>query len=217
MELRGLYGFKVGMSQIFDSSTKKVVPVTALKFKSWVVIQVMPAVAGGGAVLKIGLLKDRVLLAGSKENVVAWKNVTPGVLKAAMEKICVLTLPAGSDLARYAEGSSISFTDVPFKEGADVVVSGMSKGSGFQGVMKRHGFSGGPKSHGSNFHRTPGASGSIRSTGKIIKGRRMPGRMGNDRITVKGLEVVKIDAEAGCLFVKGAVPGKKNNLIFVRI
>jgi len=217
MALSGLYGFKVGMSQIFDASTKKVVPVTALSFKPWVIIDIMTDIMGGGAVLKIGVLKPRFAEEAAAGKVVSWRNETPGVMKHAMEKICNIKLHDLADASNYKIGDTINFSDVGFTQGAVVSVSGVSRGFGFQGVMKRHGFAGGPKSHGSNFHRAPGSSGSIRSTGKIIKGRRMPGRMGGDNVTIKGLEIVKIDTQLGCLFVKGAVPGKKNNLIFVRI
>lgn len=214
MSLSGLYGFKVGMSQIFDHATKKVVPVTALSFKPWVVIQSTPQVLGGGTILRIGVEKKREKT--RKPEGVEWKNVTPGLLSSEMEKVCDLVLPAGFDASSFTEGSMITLSDAAFKEGSQVTVSGISKGSGFQGVMKRHGFAGGPRSHGSNFHRAPGSSGRMRARGKVEKGKKLPGRMGGDKVTVQGLEVVKIDTENSCLFVKGAVPGKKNNLIFVK-
>jgi large subunit ribosomal protein L3 len=217
MALSGFYGFKIGMSQIFDSSTRKVVPVTALSFKSWIILDKMTNVLGGGTVLKLGVMKPKFALEAAEGKIVSWRNETPNAVKHAMETISSMKLAEGEDASAYEVGNMISFEDVAFQEGAIVSVSGISRGFGFQGVMKRHGFSGGPKSHGSNFHRTPGSSGSIRSTGKSIKGRRMPGRMGADKVTVQGLEIVKIDMKESCLFVKGAVPGKKNNLIFVRI
>lgn len=100
-----------------------------------------------------------------------------------------------------------------FAEGEKITVSGRSKGKGFQGVVKRWGFSGGPKSHGSNFHRRPGAIGSITGTGKVFKGKKMPGRAGNKRITIKGVKVLKVDPDRDLLVVKGAVPGAKRGIL----
>jgi large subunit ribosomal protein L3 len=97
-----------------------------------------------------------------------------------------------------------------------VDVSGVSKGLGFQGAMKRHGFSGGPKTHGSKFHRKPGSSGNMRTQGEVLKGRRGPGRMGFTKVTVRGLKIVKIDNETGSVFIKGAVPGRKDSLLSIR-
>lgn len=100
-----------------------------------------------------------------------------------------------------------------FQEGDKVKVSGLSKGRGFQGVVKRHGFGGGPKTHGQkNRHRAPGSIGST-AFQRVVPGRRMAGRMGNDRITVKNLKIVAIDAEKNLLFVKGAVPGSRGGLL----
>jgi large subunit ribosomal protein L3 len=93
----------------------------------------------------------------------------------------------------------------------------MSKSKGFAGVVKRHGFAGGPKTHGqSDRHRAPGSIGSTTSPGRVLKGTRMAGRMGNDRVTVRGLEVRMADAERNLLLVKGAVPGYKNGLLLIK-
>ena len=103
-----------------------------------------------------------------------------------------------------------------FKEGDLVEVSGITKGKGFQGVVKRHGFHGGPKTHGQkNRLRAPGSIGST-AMQRVVKGRRMAGRMGGDRVTVKNLEIITVDPENNILEVKGAVPGRKGTLLEIR-
>lgn len=104
-----------------------------------------------------------------------------------------------------------------FEAGMSVHVSGTSKGKGFQGVIKRHGFSGGPGGHGSHFHRAPGAIGQCATPSRVFKGRKMPGQMGGDTVTVRNLEVVRVDAEQHLLVVKGAVPGGKDSLLTISL
>jgi len=112
----------------------------------------------------------------------------------------------------YALGQRITLAEV-FSVGDKIDVSGCTKGRGFQGVMKRHGFSGGPGSHGSMFNRAPGAIGSSAYPSRVMKGKKLPGRMGADNRTVKNLTVVDIRPEENILLVKGAVPGAKNGLL----
>jgi len=102
-----------------------------------------------------------------------------------------------------------------FQEGDKVIISGTSKGKGFAGVIKRYGFSRGPETHGSDHHRKPGSIGSMFPQ-RVIKGRKMPGHMGAERITVKGLKVVKVLPETNTLLIKGAIPGPKKGLIEIR-
>jgi large subunit ribosomal protein L3 len=104
-----------------------------------------------------------------------------------------------------------------FKPGDLVNVTGVSKGRGFAGVVKRHGFAGGPKSHGqSDRHRAPGSIGASTSPGRVLKGTRMAGHMGNEQLTVQNLEVIQTDTDRNLLLVKGAVPGAKNGLLLIR-
>jgi large subunit ribosomal protein L3 len=103
------------------------------------------------------------------------------------------------------------FEDVP-----SVHVTGTSKGKGFAGVMKRHNFSGGPGGHGSHFHRSPGSVGQASTPSRIFKGSKMAGHMGDEKVTVRNLDVVRIDSEQNLLLVKGAVPGGKNALLTIR-
>ncbi len=115
------------------------------------------------------------------------------------------------DIAQYAEGAEITVD--AFKEGDKVRVAGYNKGRGFQGVVKRHGFHGGPKTHGQkNRYRAPGSIGST-AFQRVVPGRRMAGRMGNERITVKNLVVAGVDKEKNLLFIRGAVPGAKGGIL----
>jgi large subunit ribosomal protein L3 len=104
-----------------------------------------------------------------------------------------------------------------FEPGSRVHITGTSKGKGFQGVMKRHNFRGGPGGHGSHFHREPGSIGQCASPSRVLKGLGLPGHMGSETVTVRNLEVVKVDAEQNLLLVKGAVPGGKNGLLMIRL
>jgi large subunit ribosomal protein L3 len=104
-----------------------------------------------------------------------------------------------------------------FEPGSRVHITGTSKGKGFQGVMKRHNFRGGPGGHGSHFHREPGSIGQCASPSRVLKGLGLPGHMGSETVTVRNLEVVKVDTEQNLLLVKGAVPGGKNGLLMIRL
>ncbi|MFA5821332.1 MAG: 50S ribosomal protein L3 [Candidatus Gracilibacteria bacterium] len=119
-----------------------------------------------------------------------------------------------NDAKELAEGEEITVS--VFKEGDIVRVSGITKGRGFQGVVKRHGFHGGPKTHGQkNRHRAPGSIGST-AFQRVVPGRRMAGRMGNDRVTIKNLEVVGVDLDKNLIFLKGAVPGARGGILEIR-
>ncbi len=113
-------------------------------------------------------------------------------------------------------GKGVNLGEI-FKEGDLLVASGLSKGKGFAGVVKRHHFKGGPRTHGqSDRERAPGSIGSTTTPGRVRKGKRMAGRMGNQRVTVKNLAVAKIDPEKNALYVKGALPGAKKSLIVIK-
>lgn len=117
-----------------------------------------------------------------------------------------------ADIDQYEVGQEILMTDL-FKVGDLVDVSGHSKGAGFQGVMKRHGFSGGNKTHGSMFHRAPGSIGCSATPSKVVKGKKLPGRMGNTLVTKKNVIIIDIRPEDNVLLVKGCVPGAKQGLL----
>ncbi len=121
---------------------------------------------------------------------------------------------------RLADDHSVKSGDVftveGFEVGSKVHINGVSKGKGFAGVMKRHNFRGGPGGHGSHFHRAPGSIGMCATPARVLKGTKMPGQMGNEKVTVRNLEVVRVDAEQNLLMVRGAVPGGKGALLTIR-
>ncbi len=119
---------------------------------------------------------------------------------------------AGSDELTVGDTVTVEV----FEPGDKIRVSGIGKGKGFQGVMKRHNFKGGPGGHGSRFHRAPGSIGASASPARVFKGTRLPGQMGNKKVTQSGLTVVSTDPERNLLLIKGAVPGGKGSLVFVR-
>ena len=118
------------------------------------------------------------------------------------------------DVSDYPIGQTLDVS--LFADGEEVDVTGVSKGKGFSGTIKRHGFRRGPETHGSDSHRQPGSIGAGTYPGKVFKGTAMAGRMGNDRVTVKKMTIVRSDAERNLLLIKGAVPGARNALIVVR-
>ena len=121
-----------------------------------------------------------------------------------------------TDLGDLKPGSEIKADDV-FKEGDKVAITGISKGKGFAGVVKRHHFKGGPRTHGqSDRERAPGSIGQTTTPGRVYKGKRMAGRMGQDKVTLKNLKVVSIDTEKNILIVSGLVPGGRNSLLMIK-
>ena len=203
--LRSILGHKVGMTQLFNEE-RQVVPVTVINCRNWYITQLKTTEKDGYIALQLGRLKKR--FHGSPFNPV-WLKKKAHFFEHLRE--VRLSDEAAADSLKV--GREISFEQLSFEQGAKVAVSGQCRGLGFQGVVKRHGFAGGPKSHGSNFHRRPGSIGNMCSQGKVLKGKKLPGHAGAHRVTTLGLTVARIDAENGCLFVKGAVPGKKDSLL----
>ena len=204
--LQRVLGTKIGMTQIFDKDGT-VVPVTVVNIANWVVTQVKTPAKDGYASLQLGLVKKKF----------RGETFAPEWLKAINDYFLhVREVELPESTMTYEVGQEIKFDHVALQEGEIVDVTGTSKGLGFQGVVKRWGFSGGPAAHGSKFHRRPGASGNMRSQGEVLKGKKFPGHLGTERVTVAGLKVVRMDKEAGCLFIKGALPGKKESLVFIK-
>ncbi len=200
--VRALFGKKIGMTQVFDK-TGKVVPVTVINIARWLITQIKTDEKDGYRSFQLGLLKNKC---EEKEFSSQWlkkrKNYFTLFREVPVEK-----------QDGFSVGQKLTIEDVSLKEGDTVVVTGKSKGAGFQGVVKRWNFKGGPASHGSTFHRAPGSIGNMCSQGNVIKGKKLPGHKGNVCVSVKGLEIIRIDKDAQCLFVKGAVPGKKNTIV----
>jgi large subunit ribosomal protein L3 len=189
---------KVGMTQVFDAEGRAH-PVTVLSAGPVTVTQVKTSEKDGYSAVQVGY--------GSKSKRKVSKAVLGHSKGAAFAQIKEFKAPGGQfELGAILDASQ-------FAPGDQVVVSGTSKGKGFQGVVKRHGFAGGPRSHGQKHsEREPGSiGGGLRN--KVPKGMRMAGRMGNDRVSVKGLEIVQVDAETNTLLVSGAVPGRRGSVV----
>lgn len=197
---------KIGMTQIFDENNK-VVPVTVVDFSNWYVTQVKTKEKDGYDAIQIGRLRKKYQ---TKPFSMDW-------LKKKSEYFYYLReLPTQeSDVKEFVAGQEINLNHMRFDVGTTVSISGTSRGLGFQGVVKRWGFSGGPSSHGSKFHRIPGSSSHMRRQGEVIKGKRFPGHAGAKTVTLRGLQIVRLDKEHGYLFIKGAVPGKKDSLLII--
>jgi large subunit ribosomal protein L3 len=203
---RGVLGIKLGMTQVWDENNR-LIPVTVVSVAPNVVTQIRTVDKDGYEAIQIasGHIDPR--------------KVT-GPLRGHFEKAGVtprrhVTEVRTSDASNYEVGQELT-ADV-FEAGALVDVVGTSKGKGFAGVMKRHNFKGVSASHGSHRnHRKPGSIGASATPSRVFKGMRMAGRMGTDRVTVMNLTVQAVDQERGLLLIKGAVPGAKGRLVFVR-
>ena len=203
--LNSVLGTKIGMTQLFDKNGN-VVPVTVVDVNNWFVTQLKSDENDGYTSLQIGLLRKRF----------RGQAFSPVWLSAKQNHFLRLKEITLDKVDGYELGQFVRLDTSAIKEGDVVSVTGVSKGLGFQGVVKRWGFAGGPAAHGSKFHRRPGSSGHLRTQGEIIKGKKFPGHMGVDQVTVKGLEIIRIDPEAGCVFIKGAIPGKKDSVVTIK-
>lgn len=220
MPIAGLLGRKIGMTQRFQEDGNPV-PVTAIQAGPCWVTQVRTSGNDGYTAVQLGFEEVRALKEG-----VRLKDLRPADLKPLtrpeaghLQKVGTLLRYLREvrvdDLGEVQVGQKVT-VDI-FKPGDRVDVEGRSKGRGFAGVVKRHHFKGGPKTHGqSDRHRAPGSIGSTTFPGRVLKGLRMAGHMGNQRVTVRNLEVVAVDTERNLLFVKGAVPGPVNGLLVIR-
>ena len=202
----GLIGKKVGMTQLFQPDGS-VQPATVLKAGPCVVAQVKTVETDGYAAVQLGLVEAKP----SKEN----KPSQGHFKKAGVPPTRVrreLTLADGGDPLKAGDQVGVSI----FADGERVDVIGTSRGKGFQGVVKRHHFAGGRASHGSMFHRAPGSIGASSYPSRVVKGMRMGGHMGSDRVTVRNLKVLRVDAENNLLLVEGSVPGGPNAIVVIR-
>ena len=204
---KGLLGKKLGMTQVWDENNK-LVPVTVIEISPNVVTQIRSKDIDGYAGVQIA--------AGAIDPRKVNKPSAGHFEKAGVTPRRHLTELRTADAADYTLGQELTVDGV-FAAGTKVDVMGTSKGKGFAGVMKRHNFKGVSSSHGSHRnHRKPGSIGASSTPSRVFKGMRMAGRMGGERVTVLNLKVHAVDAEKGLLLVKGAVPGAKGRLVFVR-
>ena len=203
---KGLLGTKLGMTQVWDENNK-LVPVTVVEITPNVVTQLRTQEIDGYLAVQIAY--------GQIDPRKANKPATGHFEKAGVTPRRHLTEVRTSDAGDYSLGQEIA-VDI-FTPGQLVDVVGTSKGKGFAGVMKRHNFKGVSSSHGSHRnHRKPGSIGASSTPSRVFKGMRMAGRMGGERVTVLNLKVHAVDLDKGLLLVKGAVPGARGRIVFVR-
>jgi large subunit ribosomal protein L3 len=201
----GILGRKVGMTQIFVEDGTAI-PVTVIKAGPCLVVQRKTAKVDGYEAVQIGLVEERPAKV-SKPRAGHFKKA--GV--APVRRVEEFDLTPGEEMSA---GDEVKVSIFQEKEWVDIV--GTSKGKGFQGVMKRHNFAGGQGGHGSMFHRAPGSIGSSAYPSRVLKGMRMAGRMGGDRVTTKNLLIVKVDVEQNLIYVRGAVPGPRSGYLAIR-
>jgi len=196
--MKFILGKKLGMSQIFDKEGNQI-PVTLVTAGPCKVVQIKTKEKDGYEAIQVGF-----------EEIKSKKRIK----KPLSHKPFKYLREFKGDISKYKVGDKINVSI--FQEGDIVKISGISKGKGFQGVVKRWGFSGLPASHGTKHEaRAPGSIGS-RFPQRVIKGKKMPGRMGGERVTIKNLKVVKVDSENNLLAIKGAVPGRRGTLLEIK-
>jgi large subunit ribosomal protein L3 len=202
--MKAILGKKLGMTQVFVGD--KLIPVTVIEAGPCVITQVKTEKTDGYSAIQIGYedIEERKVTKPLKGHFTKAK-VAP---KRHLAEIRL------EDVADHKEGDT--FTADVFEVGDKIDATGISKGKGFQGVVKRHGFGGGPGGHGSHFHRAPGSIGAAAFPARVVKGRRMAGHMGCDKVTSINLEIVRVDAEQNLLLLKGAVPGGKGSLLMIK-
>ena len=203
---KAILGKKLGMTQVW-SDDDRLLPVTVIEAGPCVVAQVRTLERDGYRAIQLGYgdIKESKV---NKPDMGHFKKA--GV--APKRHLAEVRLDEGET---FKVGDAVTVDML--EPGMHVHISGTSKGKGFQGVIKRHNFKGGPGGHGSHFHRAPGSVGQSSSPSRVFKGMRLPGHMGSETVTVRNLEVVRVDAEQNLLVVKGAVPGGKNSLLTIRL
>lgn len=202
---KGIIGKKLGMTQIFQEDGTRV-PVTVVQAGPCVIVQKKTADADGYVAVQVGFESAPAARANAAERghcVKAGKGVFRHLRELSLEQHAELNV--GDEL-----------TVQQFEPGDLIDVTGTSIGKGFQGVIKRHNFKGGRASHGSRFHRAPGSIGCSATPSRVFKNKKMPGQMGNERVTVQRLQVVRVDADQHLLMIKGAIPGSKNNIVIIK-
>ncbi|MBQ4262986.1 MAG: 50S ribosomal protein L3 [Bacilli bacterium] len=202
--MKGILGRKVGMTEVFTTDGK-LIPVTVVEVKPNVVTQIKTVEKDGYNAIQIGAFDKKEKASNRPEmGHVKKANTAP---KRFLREI------RGIDTNSYTLGQVIS-ADV-FEAGEIVDVTGTSKGKGFQGVIKRWNQSRGPMSHGSTYHRRVGSMGPMRPM-RVLKGKKLPGHMGHEQVTIQNLQIVAVDAENNYILISGNIPGPKQSLVFIR-
>ncbi len=196
--MKGILGKKLGMSQIYDKERRSI-PVTLIQAGPCFVTQI----------------KEKSIQLGFGSTKRIKKPLKGHLVKAKVNPVRILKEISISKGEEYILGQELKVNI--FKEGDYLDITGISKGKGFAGVMKRWGFAGGPASHGSTSHRRVGSIGSGSAyPSRVLKGKKMPGRMGRDRITVQNLKIMKVEPEKNLLLVKGAIPGARGGYLIIK-
>lgn len=205
--MNAIIGEKLGMTQIFDEE-HRAVPVTAVKAGPVVVTQIKRVETDGYAAIQIAFKE----LAAEK----AGRPATGHFAKAGVAPHRHVVEVRVEDADAFELGQQITIADV-LAAGQKADVTGISKGKGFAGVMKRHNFKGQGAGHGAHkVHRAPGAIGACATPARVFKGKRMPGRLGGDQVTMMNLDVVEVDAERNVVLLRGAIPGPKGAIVVIR-
>jgi large subunit ribosomal protein L3 len=202
--LSGVWGRKIGMTQVF-SENDTIIPVTVIDLDNWYVTNIKKQDKYNA--VQVGCVRKKY---ADQPFSTEWIK-QPKAYFAMIKEVKVL----GDSEISFQIGQKID--GAALLEGTEYVnVVGITKGRGFQGAVKRHGFSGGPASHGPRFGRWPGSMSFMRSQGKVIKGKRLPGHMGVDQCMMKNLKVVRVESGAKIALIKGSVPGNSGSLVFMQ-
>lgn len=206
--MKGILGKKVGMTQVFDDEGNAI-PVTVIEAGPCYVTQVCTKESNGYRAIQLGFDEVKPQRLTRPELGHLQRAEVPPLRYLREFRL------EDDEAEEFELGQRLDVS--VFEQGDLVDVTGKSKGRGFAGAVKRHGFKRQPKTHGqSDRERAPGAAGAGTTPGRVFKGKRMPGRMGNDRVTIQNLEVVLVDSERNLLAVKGSVPGARNGLLMIR-
>ena len=201
----GLIGKKIGMTRIFNDEGVQI-PVTVIEAGPCPVVSVRSQESDGYKAVQLGYGAKKEKRSSRAE----LGHVAKAGLEAAPRLMREFRISDGED---YEVGQEL--TVALFEAGDRVKVTGKSKGRGFQGVVKRHGFAGRPSTHGHPMSRTPGSLGPGTDPSRVIKGKKLPGRMGGNRSSIRNLQIVRVDGERNLLFVKGGVPGARNSYVLI--
>lgn len=203
----GIIGKKLGMTQIFDESGNHI-PVTVLEAGPCTIVDVRTPKRNGYAALALGFGRKDLKKVNKPR-----RGLFEKIGSSAFDVVKEFKI-SEEGIGEYTPGQEITIQ--MFTIGQLVDVEGVSKGKGFAGVIKRWGFHGGRATHGSRFHRAPGSIGMCADPSRTFKGRKLPGHMGNSRVTVKDLSIVDIKVDKNIILIKGAVPGGKNGIVLIK-
>jgi len=202
---KAIIGRKVGMTQVFDEKGK-VIPVTVIEAGPCVIVQVKSVETDGYNAIQLGF--GEIKESKANKPIKGHFAKTKLTLKKYLREFRV------DSIEEIKVGDELKADT--FVKGDKVDIQGISKGKGFQGVIKRHGQSRGPMGHGSMYHRRPGSMGPTSTPGRVFKGKKLPGHMGRNTITIQNLEVVNVDLDKNILLVKGSVPGANGSILKIR-